>query len=441
MLEAKQILQKRYQLKQKLGQNTGRQTWQAEDTAAFPAEPVIVKLLAFDPQMQWNHLKLFEREASVLKQLNHPCIPRYRDYFATEERFLWFGLVQNYIPGNSLQQLMEQGRRFSEVQVHNIATSILDILIYLHELSPPVLHRDIKPSNIILGEDQKVYLVDFGSVQARAAIEGATFTIVGTYGYTPMEQFGGRAVPASDLYALGATLIHLLTGTAPADLPQQNMRIQFRQHLSLSSHLIDWIEILAHPNVDQRFPTARQALAALGTPQLIRQKHLISQKPPNSRIQFKKTPLQLGIKIPSRGIRVGDSYIIFWILVLYGATIPFALVTFPFVILYWLVGLIPLGCLVVPAFGYINLLLDRRCFTLEWKLLGLRYRLLKGYTAIIRDIHENAAHPTKLNGEPLTTIEIQAGQRKYQLCGIIAPISTVERQWLIQELKDWLGLI
>jgi hypothetical protein len=65
---------------------------------------------------------------------------------------------------------------------------------------------------------------------------------------------------------------------------------------------------------------------------------------------------------------------------------------------------------------------------------------VKGYTAIIRDIHENEAHPTRLNGESLTTIEIQAGQRKYQLGGIIAPISAVERQWLIQELKDWLGL-
>ena len=71
-----------------------------------------------------------------------------------------------------------------------------------------MLHRDIKPSNLILGEDEQVYLVDFGAVQDKVAPSCTTFTVVGTYGYTPMEQFGGRAVPASDLYALGATLIH-----------------------------------------------------------------------------------------------------------------------------------------------------------------------------------------------------------------------------------------
>lgn len=74
------------------------------------------------------------------------------------------------------------------------------------------MHRDIKPSNLIWGEDQHVYLVDFGAVQAQAAVTGVTFTVVGTSGYAPLEQFWGRAVAASDLYALGATLIHLLTG-------------------------------------------------------------------------------------------------------------------------------------------------------------------------------------------------------------------------------------
>jgi serine/threonine protein kinase len=170
---------------------------------------------------------LFEREAQVLKQLNHPRIPQYRDYFAIDDRMLWFGLVQDYIPGTSLKDLLSQGKRFSQEQVRQIAVEVLQILIYLHELNPPVLHRDIKPSNLILGDDGQVYLVDFGAVQDRAAKEGATFTVVGTYGYAPMEQFGGRTVPASDLYALGTTLIHLLTGIAPADLPQDDLRIQF----------------------------------------------------------------------------------------------------------------------------------------------------------------------------------------------------------------------
>ncbi|NEP02519.1 MAG: hypothetical protein F6K58_28500 [Symploca sp. SIO2E9] len=123
--------------------------------------------------------------------------------------------------------------------------------------------RDIKPSNLIWGEDDLVYLVDFGAVQNRAIKEGATFTVVGTYGYAPMEQFGGRAVAASDLYALGATLIHLLTGTTPAELPQQNLRIRFQEQVSLSPGMVSWIEKLTEPAPEQRFKTAAEALSAL----------------------------------------------------------------------------------------------------------------------------------------------------------------------------------
>lgn len=204
MLQGK-ILQGRYQLRQKLGQNASRQTWLAIDLATPQQTLVIVKLLVAG-DLQWDDIKLFEREAQVLKQLTHPQIPKYRDYFCINDLFS-IGLVYECIPGLSLKELLNQGKRFTQEQVRQIAVDILNILVYLHELHPPVLHRDIKPSNLILGEDEKIYLVDFGAVQDKAASEGVTFTIVGTYGYTPMEQFGGRAVPASDLYALGATLI------------------------------------------------------------------------------------------------------------------------------------------------------------------------------------------------------------------------------------------
>jgi len=140
---------------------------------------------------------------------------------------------------------------------------LLKILIYLHELSPSLLHRDIKPSNIIWGKNRQVYLVDFGAVQERAKAEGATFTVVGTGGYAPPEQLWGRAVPASDLYAVGATLIHLLTGSAPVDLPQREMRLQFRDQVSLSPSLAHWLETLIDPAPELRFSNAREALEAL----------------------------------------------------------------------------------------------------------------------------------------------------------------------------------
>ncbi|MBD1913468.1 MULTISPECIES: serine/threonine-protein kinase [unclassified Leptolyngbya] len=263
MLQPGQILQNRYQLDRSLGKAVGRQTWLAQDISLQPPEPVVVKLLSLGDGMQWEDLKLFERETLVLKQLNHPQIPKYRDSFTIEDRLFWFGLVQDYLPGESLKQLLQQGKHFSENQVRQIATSLLKLLIYLHELSPPVLHRDIKPSNVILGEDKRVYLVDFGAVQNRAAAEGATLTVVGTYGYAPIEQFGGRAVPASDLYGLGATLIHLVTGVSPAELPQKDLRIQFGDRTSLNPTFEQWISRLAEPDVDNRFPSAREALAAM----------------------------------------------------------------------------------------------------------------------------------------------------------------------------------
>ena len=263
MLQAEQVLQGRYQLKQKLGQNASRQTWLAADLVTQPHQLVIVKLLAFGDEVQWDDLKLFERSAQVLKHLNHPQIPKYRDYFCINDKLLWFGLVQQYIPGSSLKELLHQGKRFTEQQVRQMAVEVLIILVYLHELNPPVLHRDIKPSNLILGEDDQVYLVDFGAVQHKAAKEGATFTVVGTYGYAPMEQFGGRAVPASDLYALGATLIHLLTGTVPADLPSRNLQIQFAERVSTSCSMLCWLQHLSEPALERRFTTARLALAAL----------------------------------------------------------------------------------------------------------------------------------------------------------------------------------
>jgi serine/threonine protein kinase len=212
MFDKQQVLLERYELQQQLGRTgAGRQTWLAIDLHTH--QSVIVKLLAFNPQMQWDELKLFEREAQVLQSLDHARIPEYHDYFSIDDQILWFGLVQAYIPGRSLQDLLDQGEVITESQARQVAIELLAVLNYLHQLPQPVLHRDIKPSNLIRGEDGLMYLVDFGAVQDRATLTGMTFTVVGTCGYAPLEQFWGRAVPASDLYALGGTLIHLGTGS------------------------------------------------------------------------------------------------------------------------------------------------------------------------------------------------------------------------------------
>jgi len=209
------ILRDRYEIQRQLGERSGEQTLLALDQQTH--DLVVVKLLIFSSELKWETFKLFEREARTLKELTHPAIPRYLDYFDVETTSgKGFALIQSYINASSLEEQVKAGRTFSEPELKQIAKAILEVLIYLHNRYPLIIHRDIKPSNILLTNRSgnsvgQLYLVDFGSVQA-AASEGGTRTIVGTYGYMPPEQFGERAVPASDLYALGATLIQQIAG-------------------------------------------------------------------------------------------------------------------------------------------------------------------------------------------------------------------------------------
>ncbi|GAB1541283.1 serine/threonine-protein kinase [Scytonema sp. NUACC21] len=439
MLEVGQVLQTRYQLKEKLGQNAGRQTWLAEDLTTQPPERVIVKLLTFGDRVQWESLKLFEREANILKQLNHPQIPKYRDYFSIDDRLLWFCLVQDYIPGSSLKELLTQGQKFSEKQIRKIATDVLNILVYLHELSPAVLHRDIKPSNLILGEDRRIYMVDFGAVQDRAISERATFTVIGTYGYAPMEQFGGRAVPASDLYALGASLIHLLTGVAPADLPQRKMRIQFGEHVSVSPHLVSWIETLTEPDVEARFSMARQALTALDTP-LNPKTHLPVHKPQNSRIQIKKSLHQLHIKLPKQPMRALDFFaLILWLFAsfLFALLFSFGVAVAPSI--WFIVSLVSLGYL-IPLLTETDISFQRDSFTITWSVFGKRYRQVHGKTLDIHNVYVYIYQTKGENSSEIMKIIIAASENKYKFGNFDFKSAETECLWLVQEMKNWLGL-
>ncbi|MBW4630793.1 MAG: serine/threonine protein kinase [Iphinoe sp. HA4291-MV1] len=451
MAEAGQVIcvrsatpqESRYQLQEKLGQDASRQTWLAVDLGTQPQEQVVVKLLTLSPQVQWDECKLFEREAQVLKNLNHPRIPKYRDDFVLEQqpgsRFPWFGLVQSYVPGVSFQQLLDGGHRFCESQVEKIAVEILSILVYLHELDPPVLHRDIKPSNLIWGKDERVYLVDFGAVQDQAVLEGATFTVVGTYGYVPMEQFAGRAVPASDLYAVGATLIHLLTGTPPADLPYRDSRIQFADRVSVDLGFVNWIGKLTEPNVVQRLSTARQALDALKNRHALTPP-LTSRKPTGSQIQIKKSANKIEIQIPRRGGKV------FKLFYLIGLVTPFiwqlpqwvnlATTGLGYASILYIVPVLALlfvlfQTTVLAALRHTDLYFDREYFEIRWKLFGLCYWRRRGKTPLISRVYEEIVQ----QGSAPRGVTIEySGKQKFTS----SPLATVERHWLIQEINDWL---
>lgn len=333
------VLQDRYQLERVLGRNPMRQTWLATDQTT--GEAVVIKLLEFGSSMQWQDYTLFQREAQVLQQLDHPHIPQYRDYFSGGAESGWFAIVQTYIPGISLKDHLDQGRKFREAEIRSIAIQILEILCYLHQLSPPVLHRDIKPSNLVVKDppqpldspeqanlsdptpaivqptDLEIYLVDFGAAQIQAPVEGRTFTVVGTYGYTPIEQFGGRAVSASDLYALGCTLVHLATGVAPSDLPQQELRIHFSHLLSLDPNLIGWLERMTEPSVERRFRSAQQALTLLNQKGSLSVFAAQKQQPEGSLIQVSRSPDELCFEIPNtiqRWIQSDQYPVLTWVL-------------------------------------------------------------------------------------------------------------------------------
>lgn len=472
MLQASQVLQGRYQLQEKLGQNAGRQTWLATDLGASPSERVIVKLLAFSPQMEWEDFKLFEREAQVLKHLNNPQIPRYRDYFSLDRQtgsgLCWFALVQDCIPGKSLQQLLDEGRRFTEAQLRSLASQVLEILIYLHELNPPVLHRDIKPSNLILTEDSQIYLVDFGAVQARAATEGVTFTVVGTAGYAPLEQFWGRSVPASDLYSLGATLIHLLTGIAPADLPQKNLRIQFSDKVSINPNFIHWIEGLTAPDLEQRYSSAYQALEDLKVNRFLNSSLQKIRQPKGSRIKLWKSATKLKLEIPGRGLKFIKDAIAFslkfilWVVaatsqlftgsliavLMIGSLLALVAVISGFItaaffinfsvpvvmLLAWLLSSVIQELVKVPYDAKLPRLsylvnwciyFDKSQFVIENKLFGWSYLRQTGDVSKIKNIQENI----------LKGVSIRTEKKRYHFA---QELTEAECKWLAQQIRDWL---
>jgi len=223
-----EIVAQHYRILDPLGQGGSGTTYLAEDLQS--GQQVALKALSLYRMTDWKMVELFEREAQVLAQLNHWAIPRYLEYFYVDTpQNRSFYIAQQLAPGHSLAALVQNGWRVTEEEVRHIAIQILEILVYLHEHTPPIIHRDIKPQNLIRRDDGQVFLVDFGAVQdTYYSTFARSRTVVGTFGYMAPEQFRGQAVPATDLYGLGATLLFLLTHRSPADLPTDGLKIDFR---------------------------------------------------------------------------------------------------------------------------------------------------------------------------------------------------------------------
>lgn len=212
--------QRRYQIERLLGKGGFGETYLARDRQL--RRPCVVKHLVFDPAWSAANVEAvrqaFRREARLLSTLNtpgHPNIPEIYDFLSDSDC-----LVMKYIEGANLRaKLQEHGGRLPEDRALAYVRDVCRALIYMHGRAPqPVLHRDIKPENILVGADDRVWLVDFGLAKAASA-QGSGYTpssmIAGTPGFAPIEQWRGGAEPRSDVYALAATLYVLVTGVAP----------------------------------------------------------------------------------------------------------------------------------------------------------------------------------------------------------------------------------
>ncbi|MEH1997120.1 serine/threonine protein kinase [Nostoc sp.] len=452
MFNPEDILQERYQLVELQGRTITRQTWLAKDLNVQQNELVIVKILDFSSELQWQHFNLFEREAKTLKSLSHPSIPRYLDYFPVNTPNLkGFALVQTYIPAQTLEQQMKAGRTFTEVEVKEIAKAVLEILIYLHQQNPPVIHRDLKPSNILLTNRSgnsvgQIYLVDFGSVQTIAASEGGTMTVVGTYGYMPPEQFGSRTVPASDLYSLGATLIYLVTGTHPADFPQQDFRIQFEQVVNLSSTFINWLRWMIEPNLEHRLNSASEALDSLECNRI----PTILPKPKGSeRIRARlvvttKSPNELEIEARDNQSFISEKFKWFVVIGLLVSTllgIFFGSMAFVISMVYFSCMIMVLWKPIVEVKNihsiYFNKRLNNFVITLK---TPFSFKQQLGAISDIKYIAPDEIQIDYYNGVSVTiwNVKIRAIDRNYVLKNW--RLSESECFWLVRELESWLNV-
>ena len=388
--QLEEVIAEQYRIVDYLGEGLGGTTYKALDLKSNNC--VVLKVLSFKQTKNWKELELFEREAKVLAQLKHPGIPNYVNYFQIDsiDEKCWY-LVRKFISGQPLNTLVDDGWRTTEAEVVDIATQILGILVYLHDLKPPVIHRDIKPQNIIRQSDGKIYLVDFGAVTDIYRQTVGSSTVVGTYGYMSPEQFRGRAVPSTDLYDLGATLLYLLTHSSPAEFPQKKLKIDFRASINVAEQIGDWLEVMLEPIVEERFESASEALAVLrGEKKIGSWQSSFLRKPSYSKIAVFKTKNQINFTIPHNKGEPGDlnnRLIIFYITLLLAVLMspssatPSGL-TFTNETVIRVVLAIPL-CIagfyflfnyLFSTFGYTKLEINKNIFSLVYGLFGFEHK-------------------------------------------------------------------
>jgi serine/threonine protein kinase, bacterial len=267
------LLNNRYQVIQVLGAGGFGETFLAEDTYMPSRRRCVIKQLkpiSNDPQIYQIIQQRFEREAATLEYLGeaNDQIPKLFAYFSENGLFY---LVQEWVHGQTLTNVIQSQGQLQENTVREVLLSLLSVLDYVH--SKGIIHRDIKPDNIILREiDNKPVLIDFGAVKEtiRTSINAAGHPtqslVIGTPGFMPSEQAIGRPVYATDIYSLGLTAIYLLTGKYPQELethPHTGQVIWQEYAGGISPQLVMLLTQAIEPRTSDRFTTANKMLYAL----------------------------------------------------------------------------------------------------------------------------------------------------------------------------------
>lgn len=309
------VLQNRYRVIKLLGQGGFGRTYLAEDQGRFNEQCAIKE---FVPRQGEEHFsekatELFQREAAILYQIQHPQIPQFRATFEVEQRLF---LVQDYVEGTNYRDLLNQrrsqGSLFTEAEVRQFLQQMLPLLAHIH--AKGIIHRDISPDNIILrAHDRQPVLIDFGVVKevvTRIQLNETAIpaTTVGKVGYAPSEQMqSGRAYPNSDLYALAVTAVVLLTGREPQDLfDDVNLTWHWQRYATVSPGLAQVLNKALSYRPGDRFQFVSEMAQALGSGAIA--------PPVTAPVNFPQTPPPQPAPAPSpppsqmRTMAVGRSY-------------------------------------------------------------------------------------------------------------------------------------
>ncbi|MEO8649585.1 MAG: FHA domain-containing serine/threonine-protein kinase [Acidobacteriota bacterium] len=291
------ILNSRYEIVRKIGGGGMGAVYLASDNNLGGVLRAVKEMIQahIEEEQQDKAVNDFKRESMILSSLDHPSIPTIFDYFYDEKEGRFY-LVMKYISGGDLAARLRSAPegKIEETTATEWALQIIDVLDYLHNQPSTIVYRDLKPSNIMVdGNSGRVMLIDFGIARSISQKEEKGVTAVGTMGYAPPELFSGHVEPRSDIYSLGSTMFHLMTGADPQSNPllifdfQKNPRPR-----QINPRLSDQMERIlmrsVEYNADARFSSAAEMRAVLD-------EHLINLKTGNLTYGVSEAPASISL--------------------------------------------------------------------------------------------------------------------------------------------------